>query len=225
MDENLHYSDLINAHKIFCRVESRWKFYDSYMQNKDFNVWFESADIPIKEGLLLFGFIQSWDPNFQGDFAKFLLIYKKIFQPLKKLNPLSLTEINLNNEINESISSIFTQIANCPRKKRFESTDASKILHTILPNFFVMWDTNIRDNIVDKRKDGQCYAFEFLPKMQLVAKEYLDSYVKENGGDYKKAVFHISSATNNYTLPKVIDEYNYVRYTKGISLTEIRNYR
>jgi hypothetical protein len=111
----------------------------------------------------------------------------------------------------------------CPRIRRYESTDASKILHAIIPNLFVMWDDKIRSAIVGEERDGRCYAFMFLPKMQGAAKEYLDSFIKENGGNYKSAALQISKMADNYSLPKLIDEYNYVRYTKRKSLTEIRS--
>lgn len=224
MKEDRHYTDLLKAHKIFIDIEGRWKFYDAYMKNKDSEAWFKSGDIPLKEGLLLFGFVHSWDPNFQGDLAKFLEIYKDISPILKKFEHTTIIKVDLSDEVKNSICIIFDKIAMCPRTKRFESTDASKILHAIIPNLFVMWDDKIRRAIVgNEGRNGRCYAFEFLPKMQESAKEYLDSYLKEKGGNYESATLQISKMTDNYSLAKLIDEYNYVRYTKRKSLTEIRN--
>ncbi|RLB02545.1 MAG: hypothetical protein DRG83_08380 [Deltaproteobacteria bacterium] len=224
MKENRHYIDLLKAHKIFTEIEGRWKFYDTYMKSKDPEAWFKSGDVPLKEGLLLFGFIHSWDPNFQGDLAKFLEIYKDIFPLLKDFKNTTLIEVDLSDEIKNCISVIFDRIAMCPRTKRYESTDASKILHAIIPDLFVMWDGKIRKAVIgDEECNGRCYAFEFLPKMQELAREYLDSFIKEKGGDYKSAAFQISRMADNYSLSKLIDEYNYVRYTKRKSLTDIRN--
>jgi len=222
MKEDRHYTDLLRAHKAFTDIEGRWKFYDAYMKNKDPEAWFKSGDIPLKEGLFLFGFIHSWDPNFQGDLANFLEIYKAIFTLLKKFEHTTIIGVDFSDEIKNSISVIFDEIANCPRTRRFESTDTSKILHAIIPNLFVMWDDKIRKAIVGEEKRGRCYAFEFLPKMQKSAKEYLDSYIKENGGEYGTATLQISKIADNYSLAKLIDEYNYVRYTKRKSLTSIR---
>lgn len=224
MKEVRHYTDLLNAHKIFTDIEGRWKFYDTYMKNKDPEAWFKSGDIPLKEGLLLFGFIHSWDPNFQGDLAKFLEIYKDIFPILKKFEHKTVVKIDLSNEVKNSISIIFDRIAMCPRTRRFESTDTSKILHAIIPYFFVMWDDKIRKAIIgDDKRDGRCYAYEFLLKMQETAKEYLNSYISEKEGDYESASQQISKMADNCTLAKLIDEYNYVRYTKRKSLSDIRN--
>jgi len=228
---NKHYSDLLKAHKLYIRNESRWKFYDEYMKNKDSKAWFMSEEIPLKEALFLFGFINSWEPEFQGDLATFLRIYKSIFKLIKKIEHETIIEIDFNdNEIKKTISIIFDKIIECPKRKksrkkkcRHEYTAASKILHVILPDLFVMWDKRIRKAIVGGERNGKCCAFKFLPKMQEEIKEYLESFIKENGGDYKSAAFQISKKANNYTLPKLIDEYNYVRYTKGISLSELRS--
>lgn len=224
MKEDRHYTDLINAHNILRLIGKRWGFYDTYMKNKDPDAWFKSANIPIIEGLLLFGFVHSWDPYFQGDLVNFFNIYKDIFSIIKKFEHTTIINVDLSNEVKNSISEIFDKIARCSKRRRFESTDASKILHAIIPNLFVMWDRNIRKAIIgNKERDGRCYAFEFLPKMQEAAKEYLDDYVKENGGNYESATLQISTMADNHTLAKLIDEYNYVRYTKKISLTDIRN--
>lgn len=224
MDETKYYTDLLKAHKIFIYIEGRWKFYDAYTKSRDSSAWMSSGDVPLGEGLLLFGFIHSWDPNFQGDLAKFLEIYKDIFPILKKFEHETVVKIDLSNEVKNSISIIFDRIAMCPREKRFESTDTSKILHAIIPDLFVMWDIKIRKAIIgDDKHDGRCYVYEFLPKMQETAKEYLNSYISEKGGDYESASQQISKMADNCTLAKLIDEYNYVRYTKRKSLSEIRN--
>jgi len=224
MDETKHYTDLIKAHKIHTEIEGRWRFYDAYMKSRDSKVLMKSGDIPSKEGLLLFGFIHSWDPNFQGELVKFLKIYEDIFPMIKSFEHINIYEIDFTPEVNNSISVIFDRIAYCPREKRFESTDTSKILHAIIPNLFVMWDAKIRKAIVGSDKnDGRCYAYEFLPKMQEEAKAYINSYISEKGGNFKNASQKISKMADNYTLAKLIDEYNYARHTKRKSLSEIRN--
>ena len=226
MDETRDYKDLLKGHKIFTEIEGRWKFYDAYIKSRNAATWMRSPDIPLKEGLLLFGFIHSWDPNFQGDLAKFLDIYKDIFPMLKGFEYAKIEKIDINADVKNSISVIFDRIAMCPRAKRFESTDASKILHAIVPNLFVMWDHKIRKEIVgDNKRDGRCYAYEFLPRMQEAIEGYLNSYISEKGGtfEFESASEQISKMGDSYTLAKLIDEYNYVRYTKRKSLAEIRN--
>jgi len=136
-----------------------------------------------------------------------------------------LFEDSLNNEVKEQIMEIFDAIANCPRENRYESTDTSKILHAIFPNFFVMWDHKIRMSVVGKEKDGECYAYKFLPKMKEEAIECLKSYTYENisGSNMQTACEELTKRAHYRTLPKLIDEFNYVRYTKGYSLEKISN--
>lgn len=224
MDQNKHYLDLLKAHKIFVEIEGRWKFYEAYMNNRNWASFMGSGNIPLREGLLLFGFVHSWDPNFQGDLAKFLEIYKEVFPMVKALENAKLEEVELTTEVKSSVGLIFDRIGNCPRERRFESTDTSKILHAILPSLFVMWDASIRKGIVGEKKgNGRTYASEFLPKMQESIKDYLRSYIEEKGGKVQDAVQEISSRALGYTLPKLIDEYNYVRYRKRKTLSEIRS--
>ena len=97
------------------------------------------------------------------------------------------------------------------------------MLHAIVPELFVMWDDKIRNNIVEARRDGRCYAYEFMPNMQGFAKQFLDSYIRENSGDYKSASRKISNMTHDHTLAKLIDEFNYLRFTWKKTLSEIRS--
>ena len=225
MYEDRHYLDLLKAHKVYRENEGRWKFYDAYIKNRDLKAWFKSDNVSLKEGLLLFGWVHSWDPNFQGDLTKFLKIYRDIFPMLRKFKNNTLIKISLTDKVKNSLSLIFDKIAKCPREKRFESTDTSKILHALIPGLFVMWDDSIRKAIIgnNKHKKGRDYVYNFLLKMQEAAKEYLRNYIKKKGGSLEFASQHVSKMANNYTLAKLIDEYNYVRYKKRKSLLEIRN--
>jgi len=218
-----HYTELLNAHKIFKSIESRWIFYDAYMQSRDSAALLQSGDMPVKEGLLLFGFIQSWDTNFQGDLAKFLRIYKEIFPVLKKIEHKKIEDINLNGEVKDLIVEVFEKVARSSKVAKFESTDASKILHVLIPNFFVMWDRKIRAGLLgdSNKRYGKDYACEFLPMMQEEIKQCLNSYINEKGGDYSSASQEISRMSDSYPLTKLIDEYNYVRYTKGIKIDHL----
>jgi len=223
--EAWHYTDLIKAHKFFIEGEGRFRFYQAYMKARDPRAWLKSPIVPLKEGLLLFGWVHSWDPNFQGDLVRFYEIYRDIFNPLKGFEDKTIVSIDFNDNAQNSLCVIFERVAMCCRTKRFESTDASKLLHAIIPDLFVMWDDKIRQGILAdrNRKYGRDYAYEFLPGMQKFAKQFLDSYIKENGGDYELASEQISQMADGYTLTKLLDELNYLRFTKGRTLTEIRS--
>ena len=221
--DKLHYTDLLKAHKFFCDMEKRYRFYDAYMAAKDSAAWFMSPQVPLKEGLLLFGWVHTWDPNFKGDLARILEIYSNIFPNMKNLENESLIDIDFSSGNAKHICLVFDSIANCCKSKRYESTDASKMLHVIIPKLFVMWDDNIRANLVGGRRDGKCYAEEFMPRMQELARQLLEGYIQENGGDYDSASDKISQLANNHTLAKLIDEFNYLRFTWKKTLSEIRS--
>ena len=223
MNEGWHYTDLFKAHKFFDDVENRWNFYDVYMDSRDPTAWFKSPDVPLREGLLLFGWVHSWDPNFQGDLRRFLEIYRDIFDMVRSFEHKTLIDIDFSSDVNNCLCVTFDRVANCCKTRRYESTDASKILHAIVPELFVMWDDKIRNNLVGARRDGRCYAYEFMPNMQGFVKQFLDSYIRKNGGDYENASSQISKMTHNHTLAKLIDEFNYLRFTWKKTLLEIRS--
>jgi len=127
------------------------------------------------------------------------------------------------------IADVFNRLAKCCRTSRFESTDTSKALHGILPELFVMWDDNIKKGILGLRGaasgrdyDGTCYAEEFLPLMQSMASQLLASYVQQNGGTPQEANAKISSMIGGCTLAKLLDEFNYLKFTKKWTLEDIR---
>jgi len=225
--ENWHYTDLLKAHKLFIEVEGRFKFYDAYMKAREPNAWLTSSDPPLKEGLLLFGWVLSWEPYFQGVLEQFYENYKDLFSEVKRFENETIVIIDFSEGIKESISSIFDKLAlyTYERKERFELTGTSKILHVILPELFVMWDIKIRRGILgdSNKKRGKDYAYKFLPDMQNFAKQFLDSYIEENGGDHENASRQISQMADGYTLAKLIDELNYLRFTKGRTLAKIRS--
>lgn len=227
MTEVWHYTDLIKAHKILLNEEGRFRFYEAYMKNREPNAWLKSPDVPLKEALLLFGWVHSWDPNFEGELVRFLQIYEDVFPLLKSFENKTIVTIDFTEGTRSCLARIFDSLANCCRTARFESTDTSKILHAIIPDLFVMWDDKIKKATIGVRGsgkdyDGKCYAYEFFPRMQELAKKFLDSFVKEHGGSYENASMRISEMADGYTLAKLIDEINYLRFTRKRTLEGIR---
>jgi len=226
--ENWYYTDLLKAHKLFIGVEGRFKFYDAYMKAREPNAWLRyPKDVPLKEGLLLFGWVLSWEPEFMGDLAQFYENYEQLFHEVKGFENETIVTIDFTESVKKSILYVFNKLGSYTirGKERFESTGTSKILHMIIPELFVMWDTAIRKGILGFRNEykGSEYAYEFLPKMQKFAKQFLDTYIGENGGDYESAFKHVSKIADGYTLAKLIDELNFLRFTKRKTLVEIRS--
>jgi len=88
-----------------------------------------------------------------------------------------------------------------------------QILHTILPNFFVMWDDKIKTLTVGGGRNGRTYSYEFLPKMQQELNEAIESCMSDMKLDRKNAIKYIREHCGYETLAKLADEHNYVKYT------------
>ncbi|MBI2855997.1 MAG: hypothetical protein HYX93_04045 [Chloroflexi bacterium] len=228
----MHYLRLIKAHEMFysAKGESRAPYYDEYMKCKDWNLW--QGSVPLTEVMKLFGFVLSWDPHLEGDVAKFRAIYENIYPNLSQLEQESIIDIDLSDpKTVDVVNVVFDEVAHCPRSTRYESTDASKILQTLLPQLFVMWDDKIKVRTLGPkvrtfgrnagkptRYDGIDYAQRFLPLMQQEARDALDTFVEANGGDRLQAEAEISRSTGGKSLAKLIDEFNYTSYTLGMSV-------
>jgi len=77
-----------------------------------------------------------------------------------------------------------------------------------------MWDVLIKENVVQGRERGAAYAFFFLPKMQVELREVIKTCMDERKLNRSDAIRHICEKCDGKTLAKLVDEYNYMKYTK-----------
>lgn len=212
----MYYGDLFIGHKAFWKIERGAKHYDIYMKElKNWEKWPDSMSIDEIEKLMQF--IPKWDPHFRGkNSTRFAEILKQILPTIKELYDEKLENAKFTSEYLQKIRAIFDNVAKC--HGRYESTGCSKILHTILPHLIVMWDRKIRLGILgnENRKKGSMYALDFLPKMQKELFEAIDTCMAEKKLEREEAIKHIRLECGNETLPKLIDEHNYVIHTKTI---------
>lgn len=210
----MHYTKLIKAHQAFYEGEYRARNYDKYIRGQKNRTEWQSPIVPIYEIEKLFKFIRSWDRFFRGEPIVFQKIYGEIYPILESMKSENIVHADFsNNEFQSKIGHIFNKVANCTSIGRYESTDASKIIHTILPSFFVMWDDEIKNWTVHGKNDGSAYAHEFLPLIQKELLEAIETCMKERKLEKSDAAAQISYECGYQTLAKLADEYNYVRYT------------
>ena len=89
-------------------------------------------------------------------------------------------------------------------------TPASKIIHGLFPRLAVMWDEDIRWEIANG-ETGYHYAYIFMPKMSNELDEAVASCIREMGDGKERAISRIKAARGrNYSLAKMIDEFNWV---------------
>ncbi len=163
---------------------------------------------------------------------------KKLLDSLK--DPLSETNLNSNN-----VCGIITQLYNgLTRIGSIKATSASKILHILRPELFVMWDNEISRHYQtnSNRDKGEESYIYFLKRMQAIIKdlqaqnnqiakllslglvrffegnlEILDSANdKKRINQLKKSIDFLNSG--GITLPKFIDEYNWVVFSKKVKV-------
>jgi len=90
-------------------------------------------------------------------------------------------------------------------------TAASKIMHAIILQLFMMWDENIRN--------GYGYAgnaigyLKFLRESQQILKRIIESY-----GKSPEDLCRVASPKINKTLTKLLDEFNYMKFTRKENL-------
>ncbi|WGM90348.1 MAG: hypothetical protein IAX21_01500 [Candidatus Bathyarchaeota archaeon] len=217
----MHYQDLFIGHKAFWKIDRNAKYYELYMrQQKSWAHWPDSVSITEMQKLLRF--VPTWDPKYKGKNAESLAdIFYEILPTVKELYADKLENVKFDSVYLQKIRHVFDKVARY--KTSYESTDASKILHMILPNLLVMWDKNIRQGILGKenKKKGSMYALDFLPKMQNELLEAVDTCMEEENLQRDEAVSFIRRECGNEYLPKLVYELNYVFYTPT---SEFRDY-
>lgn len=163
---------------------------------------------------------------------------KKLLDSLR--DPLSETDLNSDN-----VCGIITHLYNgLSGIKSIKATSASKILHILRPELFVMWDNEISKHYQPNSnmdKGAESYI-QFLKRMQVIIKdlqahnaqiakllsrlvvrffegnlEILDSTIdKERIIQLKKSIDFLNSG--GITLPKFIDEYNWIVFSKKVKV-------
>jgi len=115
------------------------------------------------------------------------------------------------------------------RFRSIETTGASKAIHLINPVLFMMWDYEIKTNYhrihpffrYKAETPAECY-FQFMNNMQEVARAILTQ--KPIDEIWKKHPIHIKdpevikifSEAAMKSLPKMLDECNYVKFRRGL---------
>jgi hypothetical protein len=209
----LHFEKLIKAHQLFYEIEPRAHFYDEYVQKRKEKEW-HSGNLPLAEVNNLFAFIRQWEYHFQGDPEVFKKIYDGNYLTIKSLMQETIQDADFyDSALRMKVRYLFDRFADCAGIRRYESTDASTILHTILPKLFVLWDNNIKEKVKVQTR-GANYSGVFLLKMQRELNEAIKTCINEIRQNRQTAVSFIEQKCDNKTLAKLVDEYNYMKFAK-----------
>ena len=131
---------------------------------------------------------------------------------LGKFESQTILTVNLCDDATRStIGCIFDKVAKSHNGKRNEATGASKILHLIYPELFVMWDGAIRGGYGSGGKYEGVQYVDFLRRMQMLANYAIEQVKRECDVSRDVAIERLQC--DGHTLAKTLDEYNYVKFT------------
>ena len=151
----------------------------------------------------------------QATTAELHCTLEEIWGNLQQLESEKLLEVNLcDEETRGLIRCCFDRVAKSNAKKRNEATGASKILHIINPELFVMWDGAIRGGYGFSRKYGGKQYVSFLRRMQMLANYAIEQVKRECDVSREEAITELKC--EGHTLAKALDEYNFVKFTMNV---------
>jgi hypothetical protein len=216
----MHWESLVLASEIFRERQPTYdRLYLEYMDSRDEAAWDSDTgpnDVEIAE---LLRFLNQWATRHPSDAdarGRFKRAYLQVLPLLRALQGLTLLDTAFGTGVvrgmcvSEAVGSIFETIAGSG--SRYESTATSKILHVLHPPLFVMWDSAIRGGYAVDGHSGD-YATRFLPRMQRQAREAVESYTNDGGADPAAALQELQKLCGGRPLAKLIDEYNYCKFT------------
>jgi len=221
----MHWKRLVRASEIFREEVTIDQRYFGYVSSRDETAWDSDEGPNDGEIKKLFTFLNQWRTRCRSDAdarASFKKAYLQVLPLLRALQGHSLLESGFDGavaegmSVSEAVRSMFERIASSG--SHYESTGTSKILHVLYPPLFVMWDSAIRGGYaVDGRSSD--YAERFLPRIQREARQAVDSYIAERKAGPSTAVRELEGVCGGRPFTKLIDEYNYCKFT--LSLDEL----
>jgi exonuclease I len=149
--------------------------------------------------------------------------YKNSRDKLDKIKGKKLYSLDLNDEkIAENIKEIFSEFSS---RKTIGKTGASKVLHLLNPDVFMMWDDKImkeyhKEHKNHKRGTPECYL-EFLRQSQQIIGDILSKREEEELWNehlkfLDKDIVNLMNALSfRESMTKMLDECNYIRFTRN----------
>jgi len=154
-------------------------------------------------------------PSSADSRASLLAAFRSIVPNLQSLVGARLAGADFDGETGDHADAAFTAVVGANPRKGL--TAASKFLHVVNPELFVMWDAFIRPGCGITSSPGElnppvsAYARVFLPRMQLIVRRVLREYAERHGVTVPEA--ETALCPPGCTLAKLVDEYNYARFT------------
>jgi hypothetical protein len=219
----MHWKKLVEGATLFRRHGRGNLDYDRYWADRDQGQRLTGCELNSQEAVSLITFINRWStrsPLKPGELSRG---YASIHPLLSTLDGVKFETLEFKAPIGtngltvqSAIAQIFDGIAGCGQ--RFESTGASKILHALRPDLFVMWDERIASGygVSPSRRKGTEYAGLFLPRIRGELDQAIESLSVGSGIDRHLAIESLKARAGVESVSKMLDEYNYMKFTIGV---------
>ena len=224
------YEEILRGCEKYHRSEDGKRFdkdYNDYMSiDRDESKWNQPNLLDLAEAGKLMGFLNLWKTPVQVRLVDLRDSLECTALLLKHLEGKTLLNVNFRGTVSNDapVEKLIEVCFNILSKsgRRDEITAASKILHTMYPALFVMWDDKIRKehassagyNGTKAIRDhaAEIYASVFLPKMQERANQAIGQVMNENDIPCRDDAIKwlIGNCKHKNSLAKIIDEYNIV---------------
>ena len=227
------YQEIRQRCRMYHQYESRYDgAYGRYIVAKNQDMWDNPVDLDYAEVNRLVAFLNQWNTMMPSNGETIRLLLKNLKTAVPCLNTLrsdTLLDVNFDETTKQMIAKCFDTIAESGIRRDgvyvTVSVGASKMLNVAInPELFVMWDREIQSGHDIRVNFGSAYAHVFLPKMQRIAKKAVKEVVEQENLSCADA---IQSFTDNCekknSLAKIIDEYNFTKFTKGYRLVAKSN--
>lgn len=217
------YEAVIMASHIFHEDGPLGSFYDDFFKDCPISFLEHPEALGLQEVRRIIEFLNQWRTRYRASPEQLHAALHSVLPELSPLRTEDLLHVDLDRPlhgpetVSRAILRAFDTVAGCGQAK--ETTAASKVLHLLHPHLLVMWDNRIAPGYAAVRSDnsgilyktGEDYTYGFLPRVQLVARRAVAECQNALRCSEERAVEGLCLC--RHTLAKVIDEYNYAKYT------------
>ena len=216
------YKQLLEGSRAFVEKEKRDAMYKvaTYLVSE---FWGKPRDITDGLGVLLLTWNQALYRYGSFDFE---LLEKCLNENMGKLQQLRERDIFSYNDKDANITKgLFDSLLEALQdpKGRKSPVAVSKALHLMAPKFFPLWDNDISKAYGCHWYYSEAAAdkyLEFMGKMRTLAENILQNFIDTEGGTRETAIKTICERCSRNmpftkSLLKIIDEFNYSRYSKN----------
>lgn len=219
----LKYNQLLLGSKAFVENEKRDAMYKVSTHIID-EYWGKPEDIADGLGVLLLTWNQAFYRYGSFDFDSLDACLSKNRVLLEQYRKRDI--FSYSHQDNDSIAKLFFEMLNALKNEKGKSPVAvAKALHLLAPNFFPLWDVEIARSYNCHWKDSSEAALKYLSlmeKTQTQIEDIIKSYTEfsDLGLEEKREALSTMCKDLSQNLPfqktilKIIDEYNYAKYTK-----------